>query len=101
VGGHEIRPNHMKVKATRFRQDAECGGSNPAAPARQSLFFRQTTRSRRHRPVSRCQTVKANFPRAALVASRPVAPRIAFCDQEGPAIALRYLTAAIASGAAV
>jgi hypothetical protein len=33
VGGHEIRPNHMKVKATQFRQDAECGGSNPAAPA--------------------------------------------------------------------
>jgi hypothetical protein len=31
VGGHEIRPNHMKVKATQFRQDAECGGSNPAA----------------------------------------------------------------------
>jgi len=29
------------------------------------------------------------------------APRIAFCDQEGPAIAPRYLTAAIASGAAV
>ena len=24
MGGHEIRPNHMKVKATRFRQDAEC-----------------------------------------------------------------------------
>ena len=37
MGGHEIRPNHMKVKATRFRQDAECGGSNPAAPATQSV----------------------------------------------------------------
>ena len=36
-----------------------------------------------------------------LAASRPVAPRIAFCDQEEPAIAPRYLTAAIASGAAV
>ena len=49
MGGHEIRPNHMKVKATQFRQDAECGGSNPAALARQSLFLRQTTRSRRNR----------------------------------------------------
>ena len=37
MGGHEIRPNHMKVKATQFRQDAECGGSNPAAPGRQSV----------------------------------------------------------------
>src|SRR6266702_5445615 len=29
------------------------------------------------------------------------APRVASCDQEGPAIAPRYLTAAIVSGAAV
>jgi hypothetical protein len=36
VGGHEIRPNHMKVKATRFRQDAECNVSNPATSGRQS-----------------------------------------------------------------
>jgi hypothetical protein len=36
VGGHEIRPNHMKVKATRFRQDAECNVSNPATSATQS-----------------------------------------------------------------
>jgi hypothetical protein len=38
---------------------------------------------------------------ASLPAPRAVAPRIAFCDQEGPAIAPRYLTVAIASGAAV
>ena len=42
MGGHEIRPNHMKVKATRFRQDAECGGSNPAASASQSGLHRST-----------------------------------------------------------
>ena len=40
MGGHEIRPNHMKVKGTQFRQDAECGGSNPAAPASQSGLHR-------------------------------------------------------------
>jgi hypothetical protein len=41
------------------------------------------------------------FDRVRLAAPRPAAPRIAFCDQEGPAIAPRYLTAAVASGAAV
>ncbi len=35
-------------------------------------------------PVSRCQAVKANFHRAALVASRPVAPRIVFCARKDP-----------------
>jgi hypothetical protein len=49
--------------------------------------------------VSRCQGVKANFHRAALEASRPVAPRIASCDQEGPVIAPRYLAAVIVSRA--
>jgi hypothetical protein len=34
--------------------------------------------------VSRCQGVKANFHGASLAASRPVAPRIAFCGWEGP-----------------
>jgi hypothetical protein len=29
----------------------------------------------------KCQGVKANFHRVALEASRPVAPRIAFCGQ--------------------
>ena len=41
------------------------------------------------------------FDPVRLARSRAAAPRIAFCDQEGPAIAPRYLTAAIASGAAV
>jgi hypothetical protein len=35
--------------------------------------------------LSRCQGVKANFHRVALETSRPVAPRIAFQRQEGPA----------------
>ena len=35
--------------------------------------------------VSSCQGVKANLHRAALVASRPVAPRAAFDRREGPA----------------
>src|SRR3989442_14659836 len=35
--------------------------------------------------VSRCQAVKANFHRAALEASRPVAPRVARTGGEGPA----------------
>ena len=62
MGGHEIRPNHMKVKATRFRQDAECGGSNPAALASQSGLHwatcegpskrRGTAAFRRYRAVS-------------------------------------------------
>jgi len=51
--------------------------------------------------LSRRQGVKASFERSRLAAPRPVAPRIASCDQEGPAIAPRYLTAAIVSGAAV
>jgi hypothetical protein len=51
--------------------------------------------------LSRCQGVKANRASAPLAAPCAVAPRIASCDQEGPAIAPRYLTAAIASGAAV
>src|SRR6266540_2438240 len=69
----------------------------PAAPATgRAIFCSCASRQ----PVKLSQGVKANFDHATLAGSRAVAPCIAFCDQKGPAIGPRYLTAAIASGAA-